>query len=210
MLVVTKEQGQIEKLIDSIQRLQAELGEVHSARAKPATGLFWQVCERAIAGRMRHETEQQTGQCHTIDRVCRDGGVSAAAGGRWGRDQGRRRRCWATAWPPSAWPTTTAASECRVSPLPRCFLGSDAEPIYQVVTRDRNRIAIQSDLLGASALGIKNILCTSGHHQTLTGCSDSANVYDLDAIQVVCGRQADARQGHAPGWDRHRGHSSPC
>ncbi|OHB67358.1 MAG: hypothetical protein A2Y76_13995 [Planctomycetes bacterium RBG_13_60_9] len=59
------------------------------------------------------------------------------------------------------------------------------EPIYQVVTRDRNRIAIQSDLLGASALGIKNVLCTSGHHQTLSGCSESANVYDLDAIQVV-------------------------
>lgn len=65
------------------------------------------------------------------------------------------------------------------------FLQLGREPIYQVVTRDRNRIAIQSDLLGAAALGIKNILCTSGHHQTLTGCSDSANVYDLDAIQVV-------------------------
>ncbi len=65
------------------------------------------------------------------------------------------------------------------------LLGLGREPIYQVVTRDRNRIAIQSDLLGAAALGIKNVLCTSGHHQTLTGCSDSANVYDLDAIQVV-------------------------
>ncbi len=65
------------------------------------------------------------------------------------------------------------------------FLQLGREPIYQVVTRDRNRIAIQSDLLGACALGIKNVLCTSGHHQTLTGCSDSANVYDLDAIQVV-------------------------
>ncbi len=65
------------------------------------------------------------------------------------------------------------------------LLGLGREPIYQVVTRDRNRIAIQSDLLGAAALGIKNAVCTSGHHQTLTGCSDSANVYDLDAIQVV-------------------------
>jgi methylenetetrahydrofolate reductase (NADPH) len=65
------------------------------------------------------------------------------------------------------------------------LLGLGREPIYQIVTRDRNRIAIQSDLLGAAALGIKNVLCTSGHHQTLTRCSDSANVYDLDAIQVV-------------------------
>jgi methylenetetrahydrofolate reductase (NADPH) len=65
------------------------------------------------------------------------------------------------------------------------FLQLGYEPIYQIVTRDRNRIAIQSDLLGAAALGIRNILCTSGHHQSLTGCADSANVYDLDAIQVV-------------------------
>jgi methylenetetrahydrofolate reductase (NADPH) len=65
------------------------------------------------------------------------------------------------------------------------LLESGPEPIYQLVTRDRNRIALQSDLLGASALGIKNVVCTSGHHQTLLGCSDSANVYDLDAIQLV-------------------------
>jgi methylenetetrahydrofolate reductase (NADPH) len=65
------------------------------------------------------------------------------------------------------------------------FLQLGIEPIYQMVTRDRNRIALQSDLLGASALGIGNVLCTSGHHQTLTHCSDSANVYDLDAIQLV-------------------------
>ncbi len=65
------------------------------------------------------------------------------------------------------------------------LLGLGREPIYQVITRDRNRIALQSDLLGAAALGIKNVVCTSGHHQTLIGCSDSANVYDLDAIQVV-------------------------
>jgi methylenetetrahydrofolate reductase (NADPH) len=65
------------------------------------------------------------------------------------------------------------------------LLGMGLEPIYQVVTRDRNRIALQSDLLGASALGIRNVLCTSGNHQTLTKCPDSANVYDIDAIQLV-------------------------
>ncbi len=59
------------------------------------------------------------------------------------------------------------------------------EPICQVVTRDRNRIAIQSDLLGAAALGIKNILCLSGYHQTLTDNPESANVYDLDSTQLV-------------------------
>lgn len=59
------------------------------------------------------------------------------------------------------------------------------EPIYQVVTRDRNRIAIQSDILGAASLGIKNILCLSGYHQVLTDNPESANVYDIDSTQLV-------------------------
>lgn len=59
------------------------------------------------------------------------------------------------------------------------------EPICQIVTRDRNRIALQSDLLGAAALGIRNILCLSGYHQTLTDHPESANVYDLDSTQLV-------------------------
>jgi methylenetetrahydrofolate reductase (NADPH) len=59
------------------------------------------------------------------------------------------------------------------------------EPIYQVVTRDRNRIAIQSDLLGAASLGIKNVLCLSGYHQTLTTSPESTNVYDIDSTQLI-------------------------
>ncbi|MBN1291701.1 MAG: methylenetetrahydrofolate reductase [Candidatus Latescibacteria bacterium] len=59
------------------------------------------------------------------------------------------------------------------------------EPIFQMVTRDRNRIALQSDLLGAAYLGIKNVLCLSGYHQTLTASSGSANVYDIDSIQLL-------------------------
>jgi methylenetetrahydrofolate reductase (NADPH) len=59
------------------------------------------------------------------------------------------------------------------------------EPVYQVVTRDRNRIAIQSDLLGAAFLGIKNVLCLSGFHQTLIDCPQAANVFDIDSIQLV-------------------------
>jgi methylenetetrahydrofolate reductase (NADPH) len=62
---------------------------------------------------------------------------------------------------------------------------SGIEPIYQLVTRDRNRIALQSDLLGAASLGIKNVLCLSGYHQTLTECPESANVYDIDSIQLI-------------------------
>jgi methylenetetrahydrofolate reductase (NADPH) len=60
-----------------------------------------------------------------------------------------------------------------------------AEPVLQMITRDRNRIALQSDLLGAASLGIKNVLCLSGYHQTLTGCPQSANVFDIDSTQFI-------------------------
>jgi methylenetetrahydrofolate reductase (NADPH) len=64
-------------------------------------------------------------------------------------------------------------------------LKSGLEPICQMVTRDRNRIALQSDLLGAAYLGIRNMLCLSGYHQTVMGCSESANVYDIDSAQFI-------------------------
>jgi methylenetetrahydrofolate reductase (NADPH) len=64
-------------------------------------------------------------------------------------------------------------------------LKSGAEPICQIVTRDRNRIALQSDLLGAAYLGISNVLCLSGYHQTLSTSPESANVYDIDSTQLI-------------------------
>jgi methylenetetrahydrofolate reductase (NADPH) len=73
--------------------------------------------------------------------------------------------------------------------------GAGAEPIYQIVTRDRNRIAIQSDLLGAASLGIKNVLCLSGYHQSLTGCPESTNVYDIDSIQLIAAIKALSEKG---------------
>ncbi len=65
------------------------------------------------------------------------------------------------------------------------LLKAGIEPVYQIVTRDRNRIALQSDLLGAAALGIRNVLCLTGYHQALIGCPDSANVFDIDSIQLI-------------------------
>jgi methylenetetrahydrofolate reductase (NADPH) len=62
---------------------------------------------------------------------------------------------------------------------------NEIEPIFQIVTRDRNRIALQSDILGAASIGIKNVLCLSGYHQTLTNMPESANVYDIDSIQLI-------------------------
>ena len=59
------------------------------------------------------------------------------------------------------------------------------EPVMQMVTRDRNRIAIQSDIFGATALGIKNMLCLSGDHQIFGNQKEAANVFDIDSIQLV-------------------------
>ena len=59
------------------------------------------------------------------------------------------------------------------------------EPIMQMVCRDRNRIAIQSDILGASALGINNLLCLSGDHQKFGDHPTAKNVFDLDSIQLI-------------------------
>jgi len=59
------------------------------------------------------------------------------------------------------------------------------EPVMQMVTRDRNRIAIQSDIFGATALGIKNMLCLSGDHQIFGNQKEAANVFDIDSIQLI-------------------------
>jgi methylenetetrahydrofolate reductase (NADPH) len=59
------------------------------------------------------------------------------------------------------------------------------DPVLQMVARDRNRIALQSDVLGASALGIRNILCLSGDHQSFGNQPDAKGVFDLDSIQLV-------------------------
>jgi methylenetetrahydrofolate reductase (NADPH) len=65
------------------------------------------------------------------------------------------------------------------------LLQADIEPVLQIVTRDRNRIALQSDILGAVSLGVNNILCLSGYHQSLSDLPESAHVYDIDSIQLI-------------------------
>jgi len=59
------------------------------------------------------------------------------------------------------------------------------EPVMQMVTRDRNRIAAQSDVFGAYALGIRNMLCLTGDHQTFGNHPFSRNVFDIDSIQLL-------------------------
>jgi 5,10-methylenetetrahydrofolate reductase len=59
------------------------------------------------------------------------------------------------------------------------------EPVIQMTCRDRNRLAMQSDLLGAYALGMRNLLCLSGDHQTFGNHPNAKNVFDMDSIQLV-------------------------
>ncbi|RKX80275.1 MAG: methylenetetrahydrofolate reductase [Spirochaetes bacterium] len=59
------------------------------------------------------------------------------------------------------------------------------EPIFQVTCRDRNRLAIQADLLGACLNGLKNVLCLTGDHQSFGNHPQAKQVYDIDSIQLI-------------------------
>lgn len=75
----------------------------------------------------------------------------------------------------------------RVSSLATCIKLQEvgAEPILQMTVRDRNRIGLQSDLLGANTHGIKNVLCLSGDHQSFGDEPASKGVFDLDSTQLI-------------------------
>jgi methylenetetrahydrofolate reductase (NADPH) len=75
----------------------------------------------------------------------------------------------------------------RMSSMAACSIlkGLGHEPILQMVTRDRNRIALQSDLFGAYALGIRNVLCLTGDHQCFGNQKEAVGVFDIDSIQLV-------------------------
>lgn len=75
----------------------------------------------------------------------------------------------------------------RLSSFSSCIilLNIGVEPIMQMTCRDRNRVALQSDLLGANASGIKNVLCLTGDHQSLGNHPFAKNVYDIDSIQEL-------------------------
>ncbi|MBW1607490.1 MAG: methylenetetrahydrofolate reductase [Deltaproteobacteria bacterium] len=75
----------------------------------------------------------------------------------------------------------------RMSSIAACahLLQMGLEPVMQMVTRDRNRIALQSDIMGAYSLGIKNILCLSGDHQSFGSQPDALNVFDIDSMNLI-------------------------
>ena len=59
------------------------------------------------------------------------------------------------------------------------------EPVVQMTCRDRNRIALQSDLLGAASLGVRNVLCLSGDHPRFGNQKETKSVYDIDPVQEL-------------------------
>jgi methylenetetrahydrofolate reductase (NADPH) len=83
--------------------------------------------------------------------------------------------------------TDNQTSVVRMSSFASCILLKNMgfDPILQMVCRDRNRIALQSDILGAAALGINNILCLTGDHQKFGDHATAKNVFDLDSVQLI-------------------------
>ena len=83
--------------------------------------------------------------------------------------------------------TDNQSSVMRMGSLPTCIALKNAglTPIFQVTCRDRNRIGLQSDLLGAAALGIDNILCLTGDHTTLGDHPGAKPVFDLDSVSLL-------------------------
>jgi len=106
-------------------------------------------------------------------------GTSAAVIGRKG--EMLRRHCDAVNI------TDNQTAIVRMSSLAGCILlkQQGVDPVMQIVVRDRNRVAIQSDVLGAVALGIGNILCLSGDHQQFGNHPTTKGVFDIDSIQLI-------------------------
>ena len=83
--------------------------------------------------------------------------------------------------------TDNQTSIIRMSSFAACLLIKEVglEPLLQMVVRDRNRIALQSDILGAAAHGINNLLCLSGDHQIFGQDPGAKNVFDIDSMQLI-------------------------
>ncbi len=83
--------------------------------------------------------------------------------------------------------TDAAGAHCHMSSLGICALLVRAgyEAVFQVSCRDRNRIAIQGDLLGAAAMGVRNVLCLTGDDVSVGDQPEAKAVFDLDSIQLL-------------------------
>lgn len=103
--------------------------------------------------------------------------------------------------------TDCQTSIVRMSSIASCAIITQLglEATMQMTTRDRNRIAIQSDIFGAYALGIKNILCISGDHQRFGTHPQAKNVYDIDSVQLIYTVKMMRDEGKVLGGDEIEG-----
>lgn len=83
--------------------------------------------------------------------------------------------------------TDNTGAHVHLSPLAAAHLVADAgmEPIMQLTTRDRNRLALQADLLGAAALGVRNVVCMSGDDVSAGDHPEARSIYDIDSLQLL-------------------------
>ncbi|MFO8006568.1 MAG: methylenetetrahydrofolate reductase [Candidatus Brocadiia bacterium] len=88
--------------------------------------------------------------------------------------------------------TDIQSAVMRFGSLATCamLVQRDLEPIFQMVCRDRNRLALQSDLLSAYVMGVRNVLCLTGDHNVLGDHPDSKPVFDLEAVGLLQAVQA--------------------
>jgi methylenetetrahydrofolate reductase (NADPH) len=83
--------------------------------------------------------------------------------------------------------TDNQTAVVRMSSVAACAIVKQTglDPVMQMTCRDRNRIAIQSEILGAVALDIGNLLCLSGDHQKFGNHPEAKNVHDIDSMQLI-------------------------
>jgi len=83
--------------------------------------------------------------------------------------------------------TDNQTSVTRLCSLAACIhlKQQGLDPVLQMVVRDRNRIALQSDILGAASFNINNMLCLSGDHQSFGDHPNAQNVFDIDSMQLI-------------------------
>ena len=93
--------------------------------------------------------------------------------------------------------TDQQSSAMRLSSLATCRLLKEKglDPVFQITCRDRNRIALQSDLLSASVLGIENVLCLTGDHVSLGDHPEAKPVFDLDSVSLLRAAK-ELEEGH--------------
>jgi methylenetetrahydrofolate reductase (NADPH) len=121
-----------------------------------------------------------------------------------------RKAGYLRGWVDAANVTDCQGAKVKLSSLAGSLLARDAgvEPVMQLTCRDRNRIALQSDLLGAAALGIPNVLLLTGDHPRFGDHPEAKPVFDLDGVQLTWTARtlrdgalmSGQRLEHPPGW----------